>query len=76
MAVFLPAPMTIQTIQFAALEDPDLVIGTALWAQRHEVHVSAPEPVVNALAQRSNAAADKQERSAFVERLIQQPIGL
>jgi hypothetical protein len=50
--------------QLAALEEPDLVIGTALWAQRHEVHVSAPEPVVNALAQRSNAAADKQELAA------------
>ena len=51
-------------MQLAALEEPDLVIGTALWAQRHEVPVTAPERVVNALAQRSNAAADKQELAA------------
>jgi hypothetical protein len=50
--------------QLAALEDPDLVIGAALWAQRHEVAVTAVEPVANALAQRSNGAADKQELAA------------
>jgi hypothetical protein len=48
----------------AALDDPDLVIGAALWAQRHDVAVSAVEPVANALAQRSNDAAGKQELAA------------
>src|SRR5258706_1329755 len=48
----------------AALDDPDLVIGAALWAQRHDVAVSAVEPVANALAQRSNEAAGKQELAA------------
>ena len=44
--------------------DPDLVLGVALWALRHEVALEAVEPVVNALAQRSNAAATPQELSA------------
>ncbi len=48
----------------AALDDPDLVIGAALWAQRHDVVVTAVEPVANALAQRSNDAAGKQELAA------------
>jgi hypothetical protein len=48
----------------AALDDPDLVIGAALWAQRHDVAVGAVEPVVNALAQRSNDAAGRQELAA------------
>jgi hypothetical protein len=50
--------------QLSALEEPDLVIAAALWAQRHGVAVTAPEPVVNALAQRSNGAADRQELAA------------
>ncbi|HXN15621.1 MAG TPA: hypothetical protein VN878_04540, partial [Usitatibacter sp.] len=32
----------------------DLVIGVALWAQRHQVALSAVEPIANALALRSN----------------------
>lgn len=43
---------------------PDLVIGVALWALRHEVPLEAVEPVVNALAQRSNMAASPQELAA------------
>jgi hypothetical protein len=46
--------------------DPDLVIAVALWAIRHEVAISAVEPVANALAERSNAAADRPELSAIV----------
>jgi hypothetical protein len=37
----------------------DLAIGLALWAVRHEVPLKVVEPVANALALRSNAAADK-----------------
>jgi hypothetical protein len=43
---------------------PDLAIGIALWALRHEVAFRAAEPVANALARRSNAAAAKQELAA------------
>ena len=50
--------------QLSALDDPELVIGAALWAQRHDVVVTAPEPVVNALAERSNRAVGKQELAA------------
>jgi len=48
------------------LGDPELVIGTALWAIRHGVPIEAPEPVVNALAERSNAARSKQELAAVL----------
>jgi hypothetical protein len=47
-----------------ALGDPDLTLGVALWAIRHEVPLDFPEPVVNALAERSNLAANKQELAA------------
>ncbi len=50
--------------RLAALEDPELVIGAALWAQRHDVAIPAIEPVVNALARRSNEAAGRQELAA------------
>ena len=43
---------------------PDLAIGIALWALRHEVAFRAVEPVANALARRSNAAAARQELAA------------
>lgn len=42
----------------------DLVVGTALWAQRHEVPITVAEPVTNALALMSNAAGSKSELSA------------
>jgi len=46
------------------LHDRDLVLGVALWSIRHDVPIAAVEPVVNALAERSNAAASKAELSA------------
>lgn len=42
----------------------DLTVGVALWAIRHGVPIEVPEPVVNALATRSNRARSKQELSA------------
>lgn len=45
-------------------EFPDLTLGIALWASRHEVEIRAPAPVANALARRSNEAAGKQELAA------------
>jgi hypothetical protein len=46
--------------------DPELVLGVALWAIRHGVQIVAVEPVANALALRSNAAASRAELSAVV----------
>jgi hypothetical protein len=43
---------------------PDLILGVALWAIRHEVPITVVEPVVNALAERSNHAINKQELAA------------
>lgn len=45
-------------------EVAELTLGVALWAMRHEVPIEVVEPVANALAARSNAAASKQELSA------------
>lgn len=42
----------------------DLAVGVALWAMRHEVAIGVVEPVANALAWRSNAAATRQELAA------------
>jgi hypothetical protein len=42
----------------------DLILGTALWAIRHEVEITRVEPIVNALAARSNRAKTKQELAA------------
>ncbi len=50
----------------APLGDPELVLGVALWAIRHGVALLAVEPVVNALAQRSNAARGREELGAVV----------
>jgi hypothetical protein len=41
-----------------------LIIGTALWAIRHEVDLRVVEPVANALAWRSNRARTRQEIAA------------
>ena len=41
-----------------------LAIGVALWAIRHEVEITVPEPVANALAWRSNHCATRQELAA------------
>jgi hypothetical protein len=50
--------------QVATMGDADLVIGVALWAIRHDVGLDAVGPVANALAERSNRAANKQELAA------------
>lgn len=42
-----------------------LVLGVAVWAIRHDVAIDVVEPVVNALADRSNAARSAQELSAI-----------
>jgi len=44
--------------------EPELALGVALWAMRHEVEIGAVEVVVNALAKRSNDARSPQELSA------------
>jgi hypothetical protein len=44
----------------------DITVGVALWAVRHEVELAPVEPVANALAIRSNAAASRAELSAVV----------
>jgi hypothetical protein len=41
-----------------------MAIGVALWAMRHEVAIPVVEPVVNALARRSNEARNAQEAAA------------
>jgi len=56
------------------LGEPRLVIGAALWALRHGVEILAVEPVVNALAERSNAARDQRELAAAAS-LMQAVIG-
>jgi hypothetical protein len=45
-------------------EFAELTLGIALWALRHGVPMRAVEPVANALARRSNAAASRQELAA------------
>jgi hypothetical protein len=50
--------------ELAQVGDPELTLGVALWAIRHDVPLTAVEPVVNALAERSNAARSKQELAA------------
>jgi hypothetical protein len=42
----------------------DAAIGVALWAIRHEVPITVAEPVVNALARRSNHARNAQDAAA------------
>jgi hypothetical protein len=48
----------------AGIDDPDVVLGAALWAIRHGAAITGVEPVVNALATRSNRARTKQEIAA------------
>ena len=47
-----------------APEFADLTLGIALWAVRHELDITVVEPVANALATRSNRAANDQELAA------------
>jgi hypothetical protein len=53
-------------VDLSRLGDAELVIGAALWAIRHGVPIEAPEPVVNALAERSNDARSRQELAAVM----------
>ena len=46
-------------------ETADFLLGVAIWAVRHEVHVDPVEPVVNALAHRANATRSKRELAAI-----------
>ena len=48
----------------AYLGDDDLIVGVSLWAIRHDVALTVVEPVVNALANRSNGARSKEEIAA------------
>jgi hypothetical protein len=58
-------PFADAAIESAAREGhDDLVLGIALWAVRHEVALRAVDPVVNALARRSNAASGPHALSA------------
>jgi hypothetical protein len=45
-------------------DDDDIVVGVGLWAIRHGEELTVVEPVVNALARRSNDASGKAELSA------------
>lgn len=53
-------------VDLSRIEDVELELGVALWAIRHSVPIEAPEPVVNALAKRSNWARGKQELAAVL----------
>lgn len=53
-------------VDLAPVDEPELVIGAALWAIRHGVAIETPEPVVNALARRANSARGKQELAAVI----------
>ncbi|MGE5093675.1 MAG: hypothetical protein ACM3SO_00960 [Betaproteobacteria bacterium] len=44
----------------------DVTSGTALWAMRHELEVVPVEPVVNALANRANAARSPRDAAAVL----------
>jgi len=48
----------------ARYDEDDVTLGVAVWALRHEVPIGVVEPVVNALARRSNAARGKEELAA------------
>ena len=41
-----------------------VMLGIGLWAMRHDLPINSPEPIVNALAHRSNEANTKQETAA------------
>ena len=60
----LVASILTQLVSRNSGSDPELIIGVALWAIRHEVPITVVEPVVNALAERANNAANKQELAA------------
>ncbi len=52
-------------VQHASIDEFDAVtIGVALWAMRHAITITVCEPIVNALARRTNGASSKQETAA------------
>ena len=53
-------------VDLSRIDDVELELGVALWALRHSVAIEAPEPVVNALAKRSNWARGKEELAAVL----------
>ena len=53
-------------VDLARVGEAPLVIGAALWGLRHGVPIEAPEPVINALAERSNRAPDKEALAAIL----------
>ena len=53
-------------VDLSRVDDVELELGVALWAIRHSVPIEAPEPVVNALAKRSNWARGKEELAAVL----------
>lgn len=48
----------------ARYDEDEITLGVALWAIRHGVQIGVVEPVVNALARRSNAARGKEALAA------------
>ena len=50
--------------RLAAYDEDEVTLGVAVWALRHGVAIGVVEPVVNALARRSNAARGKEELAA------------
>jgi hypothetical protein len=60
----LVASISTELVSGNSESDPELIIGVALWAIRHQVPITVVEPVVNALAERANNAANKQELAA------------
>jgi hypothetical protein len=56
----------LQRLDLATLRNDlqTIVLGLGFWAMRHECQVLSAEPIVNALAERANAAASRQEIAA------------
>ena len=53
-------------VDLSRVGEPQLVIGAALWGLRHGVPIEAPEPVINALAERSNRSDGKEALAAIL----------
>jgi hypothetical protein len=59
------APWAQASPESAAVDELDqITLGLALFAMRHCLAISSPEPLVNALARRANSAQSKQETAA------------
>ena len=53
-------------VDLSRVGEAQLVVGAALWGLRHGVPIEAPEPVINALADRSNSTTDKEAIAAIL----------